>query len=162
MMSRPFWLVDALRSLLFPAPDDPLRRRIGIMGGLMGSLTLALLLISLVVEITHVGRDASSVSVRWAVACLLAGGGLTVLSMAPFVLGAHVSHWTGRPRLLFGTCLVLFFVDFALRSFLFFNHVQRRLHGDAGAEGALPALIGEPLASLLVVGLLWGVLHVRT
>lgn len=132
------------------------------MGGLIGSLTLALLLISLVVEATHVGRDVSSVPLHGAVVCLLTGGGLTLLSMAPFVLGVRVSRWTGRPRLLFGTCLVLFFVDVALRSFLFFNHVQRRLRGDAGPEGALSALIGEPLASLLVVGVLWGLLRVRS
>ena len=151
-----------IRSLLFPSPTDPLRRRIGIMGGFMGSLTLALLLISTVVEATRPGPHADSPLARWVAVRVLASGGLGGLSTAPFVLGNYVSDRTGRPRLLFGTCLVLFFVGFALRSFLFFNHVQSFLRGEGGVDGALTALLGEPLASLAVVGLLWGYLRVRT
>lgn len=131
------------------------------MSRFMGGLTLALLLISAVVEATHLGESSVPTLVRWASVYCLACAGLTVLSMAPLILGMYVSRWTGRSRLLFGVCLVLFFAGFALRAFLFFNHVQDRIRGGSGADGALTALIAEPLASLCAVGLLWGVLHVR-
>jgi hypothetical protein len=132
------------------------------MGRFMGGLTLALLLISAVVEATHLWRGRSFPTlVRWASGHFLAGVGLAVLSMAPLILGTYVSRWTGYTRLLFGVCLLLFFVGFALRAFLFFNQVQSRMRDGSGVDGALTALIAEPLASLCVVGLLWGVLRAR-
>ena len=155
-------LVDDVQSLLFPSPNDPLRQRIGLMAGLMGGLTLALLLISAIVEITHLWRDTSFPGLaRWAGIRFLAFSAFAMLSMTPFVLGVHVSRRTERPRLLFGVCLVLFFAGFALRTFLFFDHVQGHIRGEGGAEGALAVLIGEPLASLSVVGLSWGLLRGR-
>lgn len=133
------------------------------MGRFMGGLTLALLFIGAVVEAPHVGRGNSLSSlVRWASGRFLVGVGLAVLSMAPFVLGVYVSRWTGHSRLLFGVCLVLFFVGFALRAFLFFNHVQARVRDGSGVDGALTVLIAEPLASLCVVGLLWGALRAQS
>lgn len=133
------------------------------MGRFMGGLTLALLFISAVVEVTHLWRGRSfSALVRWASGHFLSGVGLAVLSMAPLVLGVYVSRWTGYSRLLFGVCLALFFAGFALRAFLFFNHVQSHMRGEGGVDGALTALIAEPLASLCVVGLLWGTLRARS
>lgn len=153
--------MDRLWAAFFPSSDDPLRRRIGVMGALMGGTTLALLLIGILVEGMQTGSGLSPTAlVRRGGIGVLVAGALAALSMGPFVVGGYVSRRTSRPRLLFSACLVLFFVGFALRAFLFFNHVQSRMRGGEGADGIVLALVGEPLASTFVVALL-GIL-VRT
>jgi hypothetical protein len=147
---------------LFPSVDHPLQQRIRLLGGMMVGVTLATTLTAVLLEGPRLWRDEAVFS--FIVAILTRIGGCAVLagvSVGPFVVGAHAGVQTGRPRLLFGACLVVFFVGLAIRAFLFFDHVDARTQGKPGPEGALAALIGEPVASTVVVALLWVVLRRR-
>lgn len=127
----------------------------------MVGITLSLTLTGVLIEVPYLWQRGAST----ALSSLLAGiGGSAVLSglaVLPFVVGAHAAARTGRTRLLFGASLILFFVGLALRAFLFFDHVQARTQGAPGAEGVLVVLLGEPLASAVVLAGLWGLLRVR-
>jgi hypothetical protein len=154
--------MDALWFSLFPDTEDALPQRIRLMGGIMVGVTFATTLTSVLVEVPSLGARlgpaafATALAVRTAT-CLA----LSALSVLPFAVGAHAAGWTGRTRLLFSACLVVFFVGMALRAFLFFEDVEVRTRGGAGAEGALWALVLEPLGSAAAIGLLWGVLRAR-
>ena len=128
----------------------------------MVGVTLSTTLTGVLVEVPYLWRRGTLATV--AVALALRGGiclGLSGLSALPFVVGAHAAARTGRVRLLFGVCLVLFFVGLALRAFLFFAHVRARMQDAPGPEGALVTLVTEPLASAAAVGLLWGLRRAR-
>jgi len=153
--------MDQLWRRCFPSSDAPLQRRIRLMGGLMVGITLSLTLTGVLVEAPYLWRRGASTALSF----LLAGFGgsvvLSGLSVLPFVVGAHAAARTGRTRLVFGACLILFFVGLALRAFLFFEHVQARTQGAPGAEGVLAVLLGEPLASAAVLASFWGLLRAR-
>ena len=153
--------MDQLWKRCFPSSDAPLQRRIRLMGGLMVGITLSLTLTGVLVEAPSLWRRGASTALSF----LLAGVGgsvvLSGLSVLPFVVGAHAAARTGRTRLVFGACLILFFVGLALRAFLFFDHVRARTQGAPGAEGVLAVLLGEPLASAAVLAGFWGLLRGR-
>lgn len=153
--------MDQLWRRCFPSSDAPLQRRLRLMGGLMVGITLSLTVTGVLVEAPYLWRQGASALLTTLALRITACAGLSGLSVLPFVVGAHAAAWTGRTRLLFGACLILFFIGFALRAFLFFDHVRARTQGAPGAEGVLAVLLGEPLASAVVLGGLWGFLRVR-
>lgn len=153
--------MDRLWRRCFPSSDAPLQRRIRLMGGLMVGITLSLTLTGVLVEAPSLWRRGASTALSFLLAGLGGSVVLSGLSVLPFVVGAYAAARTGHTRLLFGACLILFFVGLALRAFLFFDHVQARTQGAPGAEGVLIVLLGEPPASAVVVAGLWGLLRGR-
>jgi hypothetical protein len=127
----------------------------------MVGVTLSVTLTGVLIEVPALWARGLSALLPALSLQLLACAGLSVLSALPFVVGAHAAARVGPTRLLFGACLILFFVGLALRAFLFFDHVQARMQGSPGAEGALLVLLGEPLVSAAVLGGLWGLLRPR-
>lgn len=153
--------MDRLWRRCFPTSDAPLPRRIRLMGGLMVGVTLSVTLTGVLIEVPTLWARGPSALLFALSLQLLACAGLSVLSALPFVVGAHAAVRVGPTRLLFGACLILFFVGLALRAFLFFDHVRARTLGAPGAEGGLLVLLGEPLVSAAVLGGLWGLLRPR-
>jgi len=143
--------LDPLWRRLFPSSNDPLQRRIRLMGALVAGVTLSTTLIGTLVDAPDLGQAFLGLAGRLAACAALSG-----LSALPFVVGAHVGARTGWTRLLFGLCLVLLFVALAVRAFLFFEYVQARVRGGSGPEGVLVALIVEPLGAAALLGLLSG------
>ena len=75
----------------------------------MVGVTLSTTLTGVLLEVPYLWRRGTLATV--AVALTLRGVicmGLSGLSALPFVVGAHAAARTGRVRLLFGVCLVLF------------------------------------------------------
>ncbi|MFB6248222.1 MAG: hypothetical protein ABEL97_06610 [Salinibacter sp.] len=146
--------------MLFPPSDAPLRRRIRLMGVLMVGITLSMTLVGVLVEAPQLWRRGDPVSFASALALRAAVcAGLSGLPALPSAAGTYVVARTGYVQLLFSVCLILFFVGFALRTFLFFDYVQAHLRDIPGPAVGPVAVGAESLASTALVALLGGLLR---